>query len=172
MKTFTSIPAILLVLVLTALTGEAQGIRGVTRRTVLSPAPGLQPSPSNITAPLSVPLPPPGSPGGPPSQPAAAPARPVVVYQYKYPTRARADKFETDRKVLEFHKRRAVEGSPHAQYSLGIRYLEGNGVEKNETTAREWLKKSAQNGSEQAKKKLAELDRERAASASREVKKE
>ena len=50
--------------------------------------------------------------------------------------------------------RRAAEGSPQAQYDMGIRYLEGDGVEKDAVKGRELLEKSAQGGHEAAVKKL------------------
>ena len=50
--------------------------------------------------------------------------------------------------------RRAAEGSPEAQYDMGIRYLEGDGVEKDAVKGRELLEKSAQGGHEAAVKKL------------------
>ena len=45
-------------------------------------------------------------------------------------------------------------GSAWAQYALGMRYLNGNGVEKNEAIAKVWLKAAADNGDARAKKQL------------------
>ncbi|MDX1951133.1 MAG: hypothetical protein SFY81_03050 [Verrucomicrobiota bacterium] len=59
---------------------------------------------------------------------------------------------------LEWQIKRAEEGSSRAQYALGLRYLTGDGVEKNELTARSYLKQAAENGETLAVKKLAELD--------------
>lgn len=64
----------------------------------------------------------------------------------------------TKQKVLEFQQKRAAEGSATAQFDLGMRYLAGDGVEKDEATARSWLQKAAANGNSQATKKLRELD--------------
>ena len=61
---------------------------------------------------------------------------------------------ETKRKVLEFQMRRAAEGSPQAQYDMGIRYLEGDGVDRDPVKGRELLEKSAQGGHSDAVKKL------------------
>lgn len=64
---------------------------------------------------------------------------------------------ETGRKVLNNQKRLAEQGYPSAQYDLGLRYLTGNGVEKNLDLARQWLQKSAQNGNADASRKLSQL---------------
>ena len=61
---------------------------------------------------------------------------------------------ETKRKVLEFQMRRAAEGSPQAQYDMAIRYLEGDGVDKDPAKGRELLEQSAQGGHAAAVKKL------------------
>ncbi len=65
---------------------------------------------------------------------------------------------ETERKVLEFQKQQAEKGSGYAQYEMGLRYLEGRGVEQDAIKGREWLEKAAQNGSSEAKRKLQALD--------------
>lgn len=62
---------------------------------------------------------------------------------------------ETRRKVLEFQQRRAAEGSAQAQFDMAIRYLEGDGVERNPARGRELLEQSAKGGFEPAAKKLA-----------------
>ena len=63
----------------------------------------------------------------------------------------------TKQRVLEFQQKRAAEGSAVAQFDLAMRYLSGDGVEKNEATARSWLRKAAAGGNGQAAKKLKEL---------------
>lgn len=50
---------------------------------------------------------------------------------------------ETAARVLAWQQAQAEKGSPSAQYDLAQRYLAGDGVEKNETTARTLLEKSA-----------------------------
>ncbi len=65
---------------------------------------------------------------------------------------------ETERKVLEFQKQQAEKGSSYAQYEMGLRYLEGRGVEQDAAKGREWLEKAAQNGSSEAKRKLQTLE--------------
>jgi TPR repeat protein len=57
-------------------------------------------------------------------------------------------------KVLKFQQDQAANGSPSAQYDLGMRYLRGDGVEKDETLARQWLEKSAAQDNAQAKAAL------------------
>lgn len=64
---------------------------------------------------------------------------------------------ETVRKTVEFQKKRAEDGSTTAQYDLGMRYLTGDGVEKDPETARRWLEAAAKAGHSQAAKKLEEL---------------
>lgn len=74
------------------------------------------------------------------------------------PGKARAAKEEAVRKTVEFQKKRADEGSESAQYELGVRYLKGDGVEKDEATARKWLTLSSKNGYGPATRKLEEID--------------
>jgi hypothetical protein len=65
---------------------------------------------------------------------------------------------ETERKVLEFQKQQAEKGSGYAQYEMGLRYLEGRGVEQDAAKGREWLEKAALNGNSDAQRKLKALD--------------
>ena len=61
-----------------------------------------------------------------------------------------------DRHVLSH----MIDGDMPTQYvtsHLGIRYLNGDGVEKNTDTAKKWLEKAAKNGHSGARKKLQEL---------------
>jgi TPR repeat protein len=104
-----------------------------------------------------------------PQQPPAqvAPQPPPAYPQYQYvpttaarpvdPVKAAAEKAKNEEKQFEFFKRRAEEGSDHAQYELGIRYLTGKGTSPDEKLAKEWLAKAAKQGNTQATKKLAEL---------------
>jgi TPR repeat protein len=75
------------------------------------------------------------------------------------PEKARAAKEEATRRTVEFQKKRASEGSESAQYELGMRYLRGDGVEKDEATGRKWLTQAAENGYGPAAKKLEDLDK-------------
>jgi hypothetical protein len=107
----------------------------------------------------------------PPARPAPqyAPAPAVVVPQRplteKELIKAKADKSKNEVRQFEFYKRRAEEGSDHAQFELGQRYLNGKGTDPNEKLGREWLAKSAKQGYAQAKKKLDELGPEPAVEA-------
>lgn len=106
------------------------------------------------------PKPGPGQPGKPPGPKPAAPRPPaaVPVAAPAPPEKTDAEKEEQIRKVVDFQKKRAEAGSPSSQYDLGMRYLDGNGVEKDLDLARKWLGEAAKNGSETAAKKLAEID--------------
>ncbi len=69
-------------------------------------------------------------------------------------SKTQAEKNEILRKTIESQKTRAEAGSASAQYDLGVRYLDGNGVEKNLELAKKWLELSAKQGNSQAAKKL------------------
>ncbi len=60
--------------------------------------------------------------------------------------------------ILEFQKQNASKGDSRSQYALGLRYLEGIGVERNEILAREYLQKSSAQGDPRAKEKLKQLE--------------
>jgi hypothetical protein len=62
-------------------------------------------------------------------------------------------------KVIAFQREQATKGFPSFQYELGLRYLIGDGVEKNEVAAKGWLKLAAAQGHKQAAEKLKELSR-------------
>lgn len=104
-----------------------------------------------------------GSSATPRAQPTPAPAQanpavpaPVAVVPMD-PEKAKALREETDKKTFEFQYRRALAGSAGSQYDVGIRFLTGSGVQKNETNALKWLTASATNGYPLAIKKLEEL---------------
>jgi len=126
---------------------DAQSARQLTRKIV---------PPSNN--------PPPG--GSPASRPAPAPSRAVppasattnAVPAPPPPADAEKARQETLKKTIEFEKKNAEKGSPWAQYSLGLRHLTGDGVEKDEAAARKWLEAAAKNDDSRAKKKLEELN--------------
>ncbi len=128
----------------------AQGITAVTRRTVMSPAPGLTTAPTIAGAAM------PNANGTVQGQNTVAtrPATvPVVVVQLPRPSAA-----ETAAKVLAFQQQRALAGSAQAQYDLGVRYLTGDAVEKNLTEARKWLTLAAAQKHAFATKKLVETE--------------
>lgn len=76
-----------------------------------------------------------------------APVRQVVL-----PTEAQ--KAETEAKVIAWQMKQADAGYASAQYDVGLRYLTGNGVEKDADKAISYLKKAASQGHTQAQKRL------------------
>jgi len=107
--------------------------RGLTKRIapqITPPATAARPAPPAVAAPVTAPI---------------------------DPEKAEAAKKDTDDKRLAYQKKKAEEGADYAQYDLGIRYLNGDGVEKNAETGKQWLEKAAKNGHSGAKKKLEEL---------------
>lgn len=92
--------------------------------------------------------------------PATPPAANSAATQFKpapIPEKTAAEKAAIVHKTVDSQRVRAEAGSAIAQYDYGMRFLNGNGVDKNEETARKWLELSAKQGNSQAEKKLAEL---------------
>jgi TPR repeat protein len=90
--------------------------------------------------------------------------RPLPLYYARPQPKPDPEKIEAEKKRLERNtvnwlKIRAEEGSTSAQYSLGVRYLTGDGVEKNPQMGRSLLQKAADAGEDRAKRKLEQLDR-------------
>ena len=65
---------------------------------------------------------------------------------------------ETEKNVVKWLFTEATNGSASAQFSLGLRYLKGKGVETNEALGHMWLEKAAAQGDTEASDKLAKLD--------------
>jgi len=61
-----------------------------------------------------------------------------------------------EKKKLQWQTDRAEKGSDSMQFTLGMRYLNGEGVAKDPKKARKWLEASAKQGNADAKKALAE----------------
>ncbi len=105
----------------------------------------------------------PATPPAPPvtQAPAAVtpPATPAPILTNAVPEKTKEQKAEILRKTIEFQKKKAEEGAPTAQYDLGMRYLNGDGVEKDMDLAKKWLNASATNGNSQAVKKLESLNK-------------
>ncbi len=59
--------------------------------------------------------------------------------------------------ILEFQRKNAAKGSPESMRAMGLRYLDGNGVEEDPLKAQELLKKAAYKGDLPAQRKLKEL---------------
>lgn len=66
-------------------------------------------------------------------------------------------KSKTDAKVLAFHKELADKGDAYGQYKMGMRYLTGDGVDKDIAKARDLLSKSAAQGNKDAATELAKI---------------
>lgn len=124
--------------------------RNLTRRVVNPDNTSVRPSQPGVPAPT----PPP-----PPARPVAPVPHPQAVVTNVVPEKTQEQKDELLRKTVEFQKKRAEAGAPSAQYDLGMRYLKGDGVEKDLDLAKKWLNASATNGNSQAIKKLEELNK-------------
>lgn len=59
------------------------------------------------------------------------------------------------KQAASLYRQAAELGDPEAQYSLGLLYMEGHGLEKNEKTAVSWIQKAAEQGHNDAQRKLA-----------------
>lgn len=70
---------------------------------------------------------------------------------------AEAKKFAVDAKVAALYRKRADSGDADAQYELGLRYLAGKGVAKDEKEGRRFLELAAKQGHKQATAKLKTL---------------
>jgi TPR repeat protein len=135
------------------------------RRLMRRIAPQVQRGPATAQP---APAPAPAAPAAPPP---AARAQ-IVVRPAIDPGVAKAAREEADRKAIAFEKKRADEGSESAQYALGMRYLKGDGVEKDEVTARKWLTLSSKNGYIAATRRLEELNKTSASAAPKPAKEE
>ena len=63
-------------------------------------------------------------------------------------------------KAFKLFKKLAEQGDSQAQYNLGAMYENGEGIEENIEQAKYWYKKSADQGNEDAKEALKELEQE------------
>jgi TPR repeat protein len=71
---------------------------------------------------------------------------------------AQAEKqVQTDIKAVNWLQTQAADGSASAQCSLGLRYLKGKGVPKDEALGRQWLEKAAAQDNVEAIAKLKEM---------------
>ncbi len=74
------------------------------------------------------------------------------------PVKEASVRAETAQRVLKWHQTLAERGHSGAQHSMGLRYLRGDGVERDEELGRAWLTKAAQQGHEEAYKTLKNTD--------------
>ena len=63
-------------------------------------------------------------------------------------------------KALAWHRGLAEKGDAFGQFEMGEHYRRGDGVERNETTAREWYAKAAAQGHAKAKEMLEKMEGE------------
>ena len=75
-------------------------------------------------------------------------------------SKAAAEKEAAVKRTVEFQRKRAAGGSASAQYTLGMRYVQGDGVEKNLAEGCKWLRAAAKQDHVWARKKLEELEKE------------
>lgn len=102
----------------------------------------------------------PGTAGLPPGPVITTPPTPAPTASAAEAAKAASQKDATTKRVIEFQKKRAQAGSAAAQYSLAVRYLEGDGVEKDLAEACKWLRAAAKQDYTWAKRKLVELEKE------------
>lgn len=66
-------------------------------------------------------------------------------------------KSSSDAKVLAWHKELAEKGDAYGEYKMGIRYLNGDGVDKDPVKAKDLLSKAAAQGNKDAADALAKM---------------
>ncbi len=93
-----------------------------------------------------------------PPGPVVSPPPAVPAVTVTNSPKAQAEREAAKKRAIEFQRKRAEGGSASAQYELGVRYLNGDGVEKNPAEAHKWLTAAARQDHVWAKKKLAELE--------------
>lgn len=115
-------------------------------------APGEKPAePAPASASTPTPIPPPAT---PPPQ-VTTTSKPLTVVRPK----PKSDKDSPTQKLINFQRQRAMSGQASAQYDLGMRYLNGDGLEENAEEGRKWIEKAAKQEYTLAVKKLEELNR-------------
>jgi TPR repeat protein len=67
--------------------------------------------------------------------------------------------FDERSSVLSYHALQAAKGNPEALYAMGMRYLNGVDVAKNEVLAKDSLESARKKGNLRARVKLEELNR-------------
>lgn len=90
------------------------------------------------------------------SQPDQAGRQTARTNNKRRPQRPPPDEIEQN--VIEFQMKQALRGSSRSQYDLGMRYLNGEGLNQNQELAVEWLRKSAEGGFKDAEVKLQMLE--------------
>ncbi|HUS35169.1 MAG TPA: SEL1-like repeat protein [Verrucomicrobiae bacterium] len=95
------------------------------------------------------------------ARPGAGAAAPGIAAPKTPPTAAELEQQKMEqsieeKKKLQWQTERAEKGSDTAQLALGLRYLEGKGINKDPKKARKWLEAAAKQGNADARKALAE----------------
>ena len=101
--------------------------------------------------------PPPAPPSPAPAQSGAASTSTTTKAVPAIHTKTAEEKQEIVERTIEHQRKRAEAGNDIAQYDYGMRFLRGEGVEKNLDTARKWLERSAKQGNTLAQKQLDDL---------------
>jgi hypothetical protein len=78
-------------------------------------------------------------------------------YKARIKAQLEAKQQATKARVLKWHEELAAKGNDFGQFKMGERYLVGDGVEKDETKARNLFSKSAAQGNEDAVRALEKL---------------
>ncbi len=148
---FTFLPALALFILELAFAGsiqaQATSVKRITRGLPGSSPPAQAPSSKPVSAPVVAIVPAQGS------------TNATNLFFNAAPGKTEKEKDELLRKTIEYQKKRAGEGSATSQYDLGMRYLKGDGLDKDLELARKWLTMSADGGNNQAREKLLELDK-------------
>lgn len=77
--------------------------------------------------------------------------KPSVAQQQLREAKAAQQKAALEAKVLAYHQQLAEKGDAYGLCQMGLRYLSGNGVEKDEARGRALLRRAADEGSREAK---------------------
>ena len=80
----------------------------------------------------------------------------TVIRKEEQPSSLPID-LQTGERNIDWQKQQAAAGDPRQQFKLGVRYLTGDGVEKDEAQAKILLKKAADQGHSDAAAKLKSL---------------
>jgi len=133
--------------------------RNASGLVTVNPTPQVRGQPAAPTT-MIVPaaMPPPRPVAAPPPPGSKLPTLEQVLAPPSPAKRSEAQQEALARRVIGVQQSRAAEGSPAAQFDLGVRYMNGDGMPKDFELARKWLTESALNGHSPAARKLAELD--------------
>ena len=84
--------------------------------------------------------------------------KPHVDAELEQKARIKAERERLNRNALNWQQERAAAGSATAQRSMAMRYLTGDGVEKDEARGMDLLRKAAAGGDSAAQKELAKRE--------------